>query len=351
MFAGAAREAVFSKPEVVRRIRADFIPVALKAGAVMNPPNNLEGKLYREIARSRPAPQGICVANSAGKVLSWVLMFEKNESVLAFLDHAVKRYKAFPDAKKPVAAERFRQFPSTKLPDVQDSGKVIRVPDNARCQVLPNLKKGTLVGRIMGRALDKAGKFVKDVKAQEHYVEARVEVPVRLQEALARAAKEAGKKRVPLPADLSQLLVSHAYLGQLDVNPLGGRRVGGQTIRKSWTFSAQQVESKGVLRLRIEGTSDVAGGQAQVGFRSDGRRWEHAIRLGWEGYIDLRDNRVQQLVVVARGFERLRWGNQQWKMKGDAVSFLPAGHPIDMKCAVRYGLIAKPVSESKAKKR
>ncbi len=41
MFAGAAREAVFSQREVVRRVNRDFIPVALKAGLVNNPPSGI----------------------------------------------------------------------------------------------------------------------------------------------------------------------------------------------------------------------------------------------------------------------------------------------------------------------
>ena len=70
MFAGAAREAVFSNPDVIRRVNADFVPVALKAGLVNNPPNNDEGRLYQEIGRSKLAPQGLCVINSAGKMLA-----------------------------------------------------------------------------------------------------------------------------------------------------------------------------------------------------------------------------------------------------------------------------------------
>ena len=86
MFAGAAREAVFSNPDVIARIEKGFIPVALKAGKVMNPPAGIEGALYREFKRTQPAPQGICVANSSGKALVWALMFEDDPSVLKFLD-------------------------------------------------------------------------------------------------------------------------------------------------------------------------------------------------------------------------------------------------------------------------
>ena len=57
MFAGAAREAVFSKADVIKRVNADFIPVALKAALVNGPPNDEEGLLYREIERSKPAPR------------------------------------------------------------------------------------------------------------------------------------------------------------------------------------------------------------------------------------------------------------------------------------------------------
>ncbi len=66
MFAGAAREAVFSRADVVRRVSQEFVPVALKAALVNNPPGGPEGRFLREIGRSKPSPQGICVANSAG---------------------------------------------------------------------------------------------------------------------------------------------------------------------------------------------------------------------------------------------------------------------------------------------
>ena len=85
-------------------MNADFVPVALKAGLVNNPPNDEEGRLYREIGRSKILPQGICVINSACKVLAWVEFFDDNKSVVAFLDHCLKRAARFPDAKKPFPA-------------------------------------------------------------------------------------------------------------------------------------------------------------------------------------------------------------------------------------------------------
>ena len=80
-------------------MNADFVPVALKAGLVNNPPNDEEGRLYREIGRSKVLPQGICVINAACKVLAWVAFFDDDKSVVAFLDHCQKRFAEFPDAK------------------------------------------------------------------------------------------------------------------------------------------------------------------------------------------------------------------------------------------------------------
>ena len=129
MFAGAAREAVFSKPEVIRRINEEFVPVALKAAMVNNPPTGLEGALYRELGRSKPAPQGICVANSAGKVLAWALSFDDAASVPKFLDHVLQRHEETPGAEGPVTAQRFMRFPSRLLADVPDTQAALPEPD------------------------------------------------------------------------------------------------------------------------------------------------------------------------------------------------------------------------------
>src|SRR2546422_4139488 len=133
----------------MRRVNAEFVPVALKAALVNNPTGDEEGRLYREIGRSKPAPQGICVANSAGKVLDWALMFDDDRSVIAFLDHSLKRFTDYPDAQRPVAAERFMKFPSAKLDDVPDSGRTApildRHPPGSRCLASPSLPPGTIV--------------------------------------------------------------------------------------------------------------------------------------------------------------------------------------------------------------
>ena len=65
MFAGAVREAVFSNPDVIRRVNADFVPVALKAGLVNNPPDDEEAIVRLVGAAAAAQDPRISVAASA----------------------------------------------------------------------------------------------------------------------------------------------------------------------------------------------------------------------------------------------------------------------------------------------
>jgi len=349
VFAGAAREVVFSNREVVRRINEEFIPVALKAAFVNNPPRGIEGELYAEIGRSKPAPQGICTVNSNGKVLTWALSFDNDASILKFLDHVAARYKKGSDAQKFVTAERFMTFPGRRMSDVKDNGKRMRIPEQHasgdRCPAKPALEKGTLVGRIIGRPLDDNGKPINKTIRQEDYMEARYEVPVAYQEQLAVAAEQESGKRFRVPDAFARSLISPAFLGQLDVNPLG-EVPGSRNDRRSWKFTGRVVDSakSSVVRILIQGQSDVKGGQAPGrNPHGDGRLWDHRVALRWRGYADIKDHRVVKLVMLANGDERLRWGNERFNFLGKSdASHLMAGHEINLDCEVRYGLTAGP---------
>jgi hypothetical protein len=314
-----------------------------------NPPDDVEGRLYREIGRSKVVPQGICVVNSAGKVLGWAVMFDDDKSVLAFLDHSAKRFAQFPNAKKPVAAERYGRFPSQKVADVADNGEVLPVPerhpDGTSCPAKPPIPQGTIVARVFGRALDADGKPKADTVPQENYVEDRFEVPVAMQETLAKALADAGTERFRLADDLTRMLVSHAFLGQLDVNPLDEGPGGGKSSLKQCEFWAQKVEGGGndPVRVRIEGKSEAAGGTSDAGRGGDGAFWRHDVKLAWEGIIEMKGNRMARLLLVARGSEKLKWGKKNQGLKDQAdVTLLPAGHAIDLSCGVRYGIIGEP---------
>lgn len=355
MFAGAAREVVFSNREVVRRVNNEFIPVALKAGMMNNPPRGIEGELFAEIGRSKPAPQGICTVNSGGKVLTWALSFDDDSSILKFLDHVVVRFKESSGANSAkansITAERYMRFPGRQLSDVADNGKQIRFPKqhagNDRCLGKPALAAGTLVGRIIGRPLDENGKPIAQTLRQEDYMEARLEIPVNYQQKLTEAASQAKGKEFRIPSDFARSVLSHAFLGQLDVNPLG-EVPGSRNVKRHWEFLGTEIESTkaGIVRLRIEGESSVEGEQGKGGNPTgDGRLWEHRVTLKWQGYADIKENRVVALTLLANGDERLRWGNDRFNFLGASdVTHLMAGHKIDLKSDVRYGLTAKPAS-------
>src|SRR5207247_11273311 len=112
---------------------------------------------------------------------------------------------------------------------------------------------GCSVARVVARARDTVGEPLADTVRQGHCVEDRFHVPVAMQEALAKALAGAGTERFRLAGDLARLLVSHAYLGQLDVNPLAEARDGKGAL-KHCEFWAQKVEGSGndTVRGRIE---------------------------------------------------------------------------------------------------
>jgi hypothetical protein len=332
-------------------MNADFVPVALKAGLVNNPPYDEEGRLYREIGRSKVLPQGICVINSAGKVLAWAEMFDDDKSVLAFLDHCLQRFAQFPDAQKPFPAERYPKFPSERAPDVQDNGKapviVERHPEGKSCPGKPRVQRGTIDARLFGRALDKDGNPVADTLRQEHYVEDRFHVPVAMQEALAQALQDAGNDRFRVADDLARLLVSHAFLGELDVNPVVSVN-GSKCDLKRCEFWAQRVEGAGdgPVRVRIEGNSETQGVQGGGEHGDGGRLWRHGVKLAWEGILDVKKDRICRLLLVARGSEKLKWGNVPREVPDDAGVILAfAARADELDGGVRYGILGEPVPD------
>jgi hypothetical protein len=327
----------------VRRVQAEFVPVALKAAQVNGPPAGEEGRLYAEIGRSKPAPQGICSVNSAGKVLAWALSFDGDPSVPAFLDYVLKRYEAYPGGEKPVSAERFMRYPSGKMEDVGDGG-ALAVPEKHgkedRCLGARSAAEGTLLGRATGRTY-KDGKPFGDPQRQEHYVEDTFEVSVEIQEAVVQAARKAEGQRFRLPEPFGRSLVASAFLGMLDVNPLGSP--GGRNDSKEWEFWGRREGD----RITFEGTSTASGGQDKVGSDTDGRRWTHEVRLAWKGLIETRGLRATRLLATASGHEKLTWANNRMIRAGESdVAHLPAGRPIAFDGDVRYGFEARPAAPS-----
>ena len=350
MFAGAAREAVFSNPAVTKRVKEKFIPVALKAKVVARSPRGSEGEIYKEIRRTQHVPQGIATMNSAGKVLTWAFSFDNDESILKFLDHVESRYKKLPDDKQQVAAERFMRFPSRKLPDVVDNNRKLKIPTSHTAgEVCPGhlqTESGTLIGTIIGRPLDANGKPIEKTLRQEQYMESRFEFSPAAQSAIAKAASQSKGQGFEIPDSVCQALINPAFLGQLDVDPLGTSTNWDVEKHREWKLNGLvKSNSKDIIRIHLKGTSHIAGGETSN--PNAGKYWDHSVKLTWQGYIDIKQNRVVNITMLAKGKERLLWGNEALrKTKSPDCTHLMAGHPIDFDGDVVYGLMAPGKDEA-----
>ena len=343
MFAGAAREAVFSNPEVVARIQKDFIPIALKAAVVQKSAAGIESEIYRQLRRTQPAAQGICTMNSAGKVIAWVLSFDDTESVLKFLAHAKKRFADNPGSG--LATERYRRFPSLKRPDSPDNGIVLQLPKKHHpgdsCPGDLRISRDSLAGKIVGRAFGGDRQPLSGIRSQDNCVEDTLEISRAMQvELLMTSDKAAG--RFLIPQLLAREFVGNAYLGMLDVNPLGGDRVRAELLEESIQLWAQK---HGDGQLVISGTSRVNSKNREGVVTDTGRKWNHLVDLKWHGFMNLNAEGIREIVLSARGNEKLSWGGPGSRVSPDAtinpVAHLPSGHSLNISSTVRYGITAK----------
>lgn len=333
-------------------VQKNFIPVAVKAGTMGDPPPGVEGDLYRELRRTRPAGQGMCVMNSSGNVLSWALAFEDNASVIGFLSYALERYRESPDASSKPIVERFRRFPQHKQPDLPGGKGITAVPiphaAGERCPGELPKGDGSLIARMVGRVFDSDGNpLPAETRSQDNYVEDRVEISrasqIAFQEALASVPTGEDFR---VPHEFARALVSDAYLGMLDVSPLGGKAVGGKVTREDlhlWARKSRKNDDKHSV-IEIWGTSIAAGEAADLGRQTDGRDWEHRVELTWKGAIGLESGEIATIAMLADGRERLRWNNRLGEIGRDSdgkyndVAHLLSGRPIDFEGPVRYGL-------------
>lgn len=317
--------------------------MALKAAKMGNPPPGLEGEIYRELRRTRAAGQGICVMNSAGKVLAWSLGFEDDKQVGNFFDHCKKLYATSPDSG--VTTERYRTFPGVKLPGIADNGKQHETPpahtaDESCPGDLP-LSPGGMRGRIVGRAYGDDGKPRSDVRSQDSYVEDILEISKPMQVQLIAAAQSA-TGRFQIPPAMAREFVENAYLGMLDVNPLGGEQVRAMLLGESIEFRAERKENG---RLLVTGESRVRAKNREDVPSDAGRIWSHEVMLQWRGFIDYDDKGLREVALLAEGKEKLKWGGPGSHVSPTAgenpAAHLMSGRPLDINTTVRYGLTAE----------
>jgi gluconolactonase len=335
------REKVFSLPQVIRRVNADFIPLALNAVLVnqVEPAGDEnESRVYARIRRSKAAPQGVCVLNSGGQVLDWVLMFRSEADIVSFLDRSLEHYRENPDGGRAVTTRRFQQYPGNAQQDYTDTDTAsitaLHAPGKlcgARAIRKSRGPEGAMVARLVGRVLDEAGNLHPDTVNQEHYAQDYFTVSAELQKRVVGSlGKSAGT--VPLPREFGSLLATYAYLGHIDVRPLDNP--GGEPGQlKACDFTAQRV-SEGLWRVR--GKTETLGTRPATG---PGR---HEVKLTWEGFLEADGARITRLLLSARGTERLSYGEKS--RTGNEVAFLPAGRFIDLEAGVRYGIVGEPVA-------
>lgn len=331
MYAGAVRETVFAVPQVIRKVNAEFIPLALKAAlvnGVSNSSDKDEAWVYAGIKRIMLAPQGIGILNSHGQPLEWVQMFDNDPSVLDFFDAGLKHFK---DAETPVVTRRHMKFPSQKLDDMKNDESVPSLAEahakdkwcSATTQAKGFATKGEIVAQVVGRALDKDGKPVADTIRQENYIQDQFGIPLDMQAELAKSIVSG-----VIPKRLGRLWATHVYLGHIDVRPISNP-AGGEADSEEIEFSARRDGDV----WRVEGKTSIEQTKLTNG---EGR---HDVKLAWEGFIEMKGDRITSLVLMARGTERLKFGNEDPR---DEVSRLPAGRQIDISCDVVYGIIGTP---------
>jgi hypothetical protein len=287
------------------------------------------------------------VVNSAGQVLDWVLSFQSHESILKFLDHSKARYEKYSKGAAKVATQRFMNFPARQLPDIADRGIRVELPEHVRDEDVVSSfvvrQAGAMLGRVFGRAMGPDGNPMADTSKQENYVEDRFEVSREIQEGFVKVAEAEGDRPFVLSAEMARALVGNAFLGQLDVNPLGGREVAGVIKSEDIRFEARLIESGKVKRYALVGRSQVAGANSRDGNPSkDGRSWSHEVSLAWEGYLEFRaeGSQIMRIELLADGFEKLRWSNGRGANNQKLlVAQLPSGRLIDLSAPVRYGVV------------
>ena len=360
IYASAIREAVFADPEVIKTINRAYVPVMIRSSLFYSPGQldaflppavaKLERALYDRLRPAAPAQQGLCVLDSTGKPLSWVIMFSDRDNMLRYFVEALATFRnqRFAPSKM---TERWSQYPNEKLSDAWPAAASVVIPPTIPVFQDANLSKpghapGSLTISITGRAVDpQSGKPGFDTIHAENYIEDDLSLSRDVQAALSEYLAASGSRSVVLPASFTQQLVAHAFLGTADMNPVANPRKAKVDGNK-WELRATQVKAtkaggklyfvKGTSRAAVSGFNDIDGGN----FVQD-------VALNWDGYIAFSGKSIKRFVLIARGREKLAW-------RPDVTGFtsfqefreLTKGRPIKMDGPVLFGFLSGQQSQA-----
>ena len=133
-----------------------------------------------------------------------------------------------------------------------------------------------------------------------------------------------------------KLAARSAYLGHIDCGPFEANNNGEWKRIELWARKVQ--ERHGIILAHLEGRSEVS---SRVETNAPGM---HDVNLTWEGFMEVRGERIVRLLLLAEGTESIEFAKNSHPLLagGSEVSFLPGGRPIDRTCWVRYGIIGAP---------
>jgi hypothetical protein len=350
VFAGAVRETVFSRPDVIKRVSNEFVPVALKAALINNPPGGrgsqgVESEFLAEIGRTKAAPQGIVAANKHGRVLAWALNFDDASQIPKFLDYVLEQNAKHPGTE-PFDTPRFMRFPSTPMPSVPAVDNVLPSVTQHEggtdfCPATPPKERGTIIAKVWGRRLKDDGTHYPDPTKQENYIEDVFDLSPEVQRQVREAAQQGGgPEGFELPDAFTRTVATYCYLGMLDVRPVQPPVPDHRAVAHALSLRARSTGgSLGRQGFDLWGTTDVESGVERR--RGDGASSDHRVTLAWRGSMVMEGERIVRLALWAEGRERLRWGNPAMieRMGDNPASHLPAGRPLDFDSKVVYGVL------------
>jgi hypothetical protein len=278
----------------------------------------------------------MCVVNAGGQALVWTMNHEENEDILSYLDYGLERFRKNSDGRESIMTERYLEYPKKRLEDYKMEARTSPVPPGHRelesCPWSTARPRGTVMARVVGRALDKNGHPLAETLRQASYTEDGFHIPPKIQENLARSLADDETNRISLPLELTRDWVKHAYMGVLDVQPLDNSGLSKGELKRC-DFGAQKIgRSNGRALWRVEGESEVfIDDKMNHGIPGD----MHEVKLKWRGFIEMDGDYITELVLSASGQENLKFQSAH------------GGSRFDLAGAVVFGILGGPTSQDK----